>query len=111
MEIVEQTKGAVRVLKPKGPLSGPEAEEFRTRVSGAASESLGRVLIDASGIPFADSRGLEVLLELAEQLSQSGQALKLFTMTETLREVLELTELAGQFEFYEDENVAVRSFL
>lgn len=111
MEIVEQTKGAVRVLRPKGPLVGAEADEFRARVSGAAAETLGRVLIDASGIPYADSRGLEVLLELSEQLSHSGQGLKLFTATETVREVLDLTDLSAHFEFFEDENSAVRSFL
>lgn len=111
MEIAEQMKGAVRVLKPKGPLAGPEADEFRGRVAAASAESLGRVLIDAGGIPFADSHGLEVLAELSEQMSQSGRSLKLCAATETLREILELTELAGLFEFYEDENAAVRSFL
>ncbi len=111
MDIQEQTKGAVRVLKPRGPLSGPDAEEFKAKAGAIASETMGRVLIDASGVPFVDSRGLEVLLELSEQLGQSGQALKLCATTETVREVLDLTELSGQMEFYEDVNGAVRSFL
>jgi anti-anti-sigma factor len=111
MEIFDQTQGAVRVLKPRGPLSAQDAEDFKSRASGAATECLGRLLIDASGIPFADSRGLEVLAELSEELAQSGQALKLCCATETLREVLDLTDLAELFEFYDDVNAAVRSFL
>jgi len=111
MEITDQTQGAVRVLKPRGPLAAPEAEEFKTRAAETASESLGRLLIDASGVPFVDSRGLEVLVELSEDLSQSGRALKLCSLNETVREVLELTDLAGLFEFYDDVNAGVRSFL
>lgn len=111
MEITEQTKGAVRVLKPKGPLSAPDAEDFRLRASNTAGESLGKLVVDASAVPFADSRGLEVLLELSEELSQSGQALKLCGATETLREVLDLTDLAKNFEFFDDVTAAVRSFL
>jgi anti-sigma B factor antagonist len=111
MEILEQTKGAVRVLRPRGPLAAADAEEFKTKAGAIASENLGRVLIDASAIPFVDSRGLEVLLELSEQLGQTGQALKLCSATETVREVLDLTELSAQFEFYDDVNAAVRSFL
>jgi anti-sigma B factor antagonist len=111
MEILEQTQGAVRVLKPRGPLAAPDADDFKTRATVTATESLGRVLIDASAIPFADSRGLEVLAELSDELGQSGRSLKLCCATDTLREVLELTELAGLFEFYDDVNDAVRSFL
>src|SRR3954469_9240738 len=111
MEILEQTQGAVRVLKPRGPLASPDADDFKLRAVGAAAETLGRGLIDASAIPFADSRGLEVLAELSEELGQSGRSLKLCGASDTVREVLELTELAGLFEFYEDVNAAVRSFL
>ena len=111
MEILDQTQGAVRVLKPRGPLAAPDAEEFKVRAAATAAESLGRLLIDASGIPFADSRGLEVLVELSEELSHSGQALKLCAANETLREILDLTELAQNFELYDDVNAAIRSFL
>ena len=111
MEILEQTQGAVRVLKPRGPLASSDADDFKLRAVGAAAETLGRVLIDTSAVPFADSRGLEVLAELSEELGQSGRSLKLCGTTDTVREVLELTELAGLFEFYEDVNAAIRSFL
>jgi hypothetical protein len=46
-------------------------------------------------------------------LEQSGRglALRLCGAGETLREVLELTDLAGMFEHYADVNTGVRSFL
>ncbi|MFN0132177.1 MAG: STAS domain-containing protein [Phycisphaerales bacterium] len=111
MEINEQTKGAVRVLRPRGPLCGTDAEQFKTRASEAATAAMGRIVIDAGSIPFVDSQGLEVMAELGDLLGQTGNTLRLAGANETLREVLELTDLASQFEHFEDVNAAVRSFL
>ncbi len=111
MEIVEQTKGAVRVIRPRGPLAQADAEQFRTRLAEAIGSAMGQVVVDASAIPFVDGRGIEVLVELSDELSKSGQALKLCGTTETVREVLELTDVASQFDHYEDVGTAVRSFL
>ena len=111
MEILEQRQGAVTVLKPQGPLVGPDAELFKSRVAEVMDRSLGRFVVDASEVPYVDSRGLEVLKETTDDLAQSGQALRLCGASETLREVLELTSLASLFEHFQDVNAAVRSFL
>lgn len=111
MEIQEQRQGAVTVIKPIGPLVGADAEEFKQAADLVIVRSLGRFIVDASSIQYADSRGLEVLAELTHELQQSGQVLRLCAAGETLREVLELTELHDQFEHYQDVTSAVRSFL
>lgn len=111
MEIQEQQHGAVTVLKPSGPLNQDDADQFRQRVTHALGRSMGRLVIDASAVPFADSRGLEVLADAGARLEESGQALRLCGVGPTLREVLELTGLSPQFEYFEDANQAVRSFL
>ena len=74
-------------------------------------KSLGRLVLDASNIPFIDSRGLEVLVEVSQQLTQTGQVLKIAGVNDVLREVFELTELTCEFEHFTDVNSAVRSFL
>ncbi len=111
MEILEQTSGAVKVLKPRGPLIQNDAEQFKKRAQTVIGASLGRFVVDASGIPYADSQGLEALAELTESLSQTGMSLKLCGTTETVREALELTDLSALMEHYEDVTTAVRSFL
>jgi len=111
MEIREQRHGAVTVLKPIGPLLQADAADFVRQVSRALSKSLGRFVLDASAMPFVDSAGLESLVVAADELAQNGQLLRLCTVSETLREVLELTELAGRFEYFPDVTDATRSFL
>lgn len=99
------------VLKPCGPLAGADADEFKSRLIQTQRETLGRVVLDASAIPLVDSRGLEALVDVTEDMTHSGKALKLCAVTETVRQVLELTGLASMFEYFEDAHSAVRSFL
>jgi anti-anti-sigma factor len=111
MDIQELRKGAVTVIKPTGALIADDADRLKRVMTDAGAASLGRVVLDASGIPFVDSRGIEALLDVSDELGQAGRALKLSAATATLREALELTGVAESMEFYDDVQTAVRSFL
>ncbi len=111
MEIGEHKHGAVTVVKPVGPLIEPAADELLARMLEVRTGSLGRMVLDASGISYTDSRGLEVLVEVAEALALGGQGLKICAANAVLRDVFELTELTSSFEHFVDVNSAVRSFL
>ena len=111
MEFQEVNHGAVTALKPMGPLTAAEADAFRQRALDLLAKSRGRFVLDATAVPFVDSRGVEVLVDVTEQLAESGRSLKLCGASETLREVLELTGWAPSFELFADVHVAVRSFL
>jgi len=111
MEVQEQRQGAVTVLRPTGPLTGVDAENFLPRFVEAMRESQGRLVLDASVIPLVDSKGLEALVSANDELAAIGQTLKLCGENETLRHVLELTELAPLFEHFDEVGAAVRSFL
>jgi len=111
VNVLEQQHGAVAVFKPDGPLTGTDAEGLKGRLLGSLEENLGRMVLDASAIAIVDSKGLEMLVEVAHEMARSGQTLKLCGVNETTRQVLELTGLSSQFEYFEDASSAVRSFL
>ena len=111
MNLQELSQGAVTVLKPSGPLILGEAEAFRDRALVLAEQTLGRIVIDASAVTYVDSCGLEILLELTEQMQQGGRALKLCATNPTVTEALKLTMLMEMFDYFDDVNQAVRSFL
>lgn len=111
MQIIELKQGAVTVLRPMGPLTLADADKLKARLAQVGQGSLGRFVVDASAVPFIDSRGLEVLAEAQEELARSGQSLKVCGLNETLREVLDLTEVGRLLEQFEDTGAAVRSFL
>ena len=111
MEIDEQKQGAVTVLRPRGALTESEAAVFSSRVRQSIASTLGRVVLDAGAVPFVDSKGLEALVEIAEELADSGLSLRLCGVNETLREVFDLTGTGSLFEHHEDATSAVRSFM
>jgi anti-sigma B factor antagonist len=108
MKINEQLQGAVMVLKPEGALVEGVAAAVKDRLIQTMTSSLGRFVVDLSAVPFVDSKGLE---EVTEEMGQSGQVLRLCAANKTVREVLDLTDLAGLFDHFEDATTAVRSFL
>lgn len=110
MDIREEQHGAVTVLTPKGPLAQEDAGIFAARVAERAASLLGRVVIDASSIAYADSKGLEAILAISEQLESAGHVLRAANVNATVREALELTGLTHCLECYDDLNTAVRSF-
>jgi anti-anti-sigma factor len=111
MALKEQKCGAVHILRPEGPLKGADAEQFKDRLIQLMTASLGRCVVDASAIQFVDSKGLEALVDANDAMVDTGQSLKLCGANETVRLVLELTELSPRFEHFADVNAAVRSFL
>lgn len=111
MEILEHPHGAVLVLKPIGALVESDATAFRAKAFEVSTKMLGRMVVDASAIPYVDSSGVEALLDLTEKLGEGGRPLKLCSTPPTLRQVLELTGWIEAFELCDDVPVAVRSFL
>ncbi len=111
MRIEESRHGAVAVLRPTGPLIRADAEQVLERARLTAERSLGRLVLDMSGVTYADSKGLESLADLAEEMAGAGRELKLTGVNETLREVFDVTDLSVLFEHYEDVASAARSFL
>jgi len=111
VEITESRQGAVTVVKPAGPICQGDAEQFRVVVLEVLTRSLGRLVVDASAIAYVDSPGLESLLAATDELASGGRLLRVAGAGETLREVIELTDLSDRFEFFDDVQTAVRSFL
>ncbi|HMO24628.1 MAG TPA: STAS domain-containing protein [Tepidisphaeraceae bacterium] len=111
LSVLETQTGAIRVLRPTGALCEPDVAPFRQRMLEAVDKHLGRFVVDLSAVPFIDSKGLESLVDATQALSQLGQSLRLCAVGKTVREVMELTGIAEQFEIYDDSHGAVRSFL
>ncbi|MFT3785704.1 MAG: STAS domain-containing protein [Tepidisphaeraceae bacterium] len=111
MQIDRQAHGAVTVLRPAGPLTGADVDQFRTVATDASRANMGRVVVDGSAVAFVDSAGIEALADVAEALGNTGHALKIACANATLRETLDLTGWSSSFDFFNDVNEAVRSFL
>jgi anti-anti-sigma factor len=116
VRIPAQTHGRVTLLAPQGPLVGDELPDFRRAVESAAAARGGHVVVDLNQVPYLDSAGLELLLELCgaqaagPASSRSGRARpKLAALSETCRDALELTDVLPQLEVFDTVENALRS--
>jgi len=92
---------SVPVLRPRQLLAGADADTLATQIIELAHKGSVDVVLDCTSVGFIDSHGLEVLVDAAERLIRDGRTLKLAGLNPTLREVLDLTELASLFELHE----------
>lgn len=108
MRIEFATDKHAEVVRPHGLLVGSDAQDMESQLQSHL-EAGGPLVIDMSGLVFADSRGLEALVHLAEYQIRNGRTLKLAGAKPVLQEVLELTELEDLFESYPDVAAALES--
>jgi len=99
------------VIIPDGPLVDEDSEEFLSTLTKHLASANPRLVICMQDVPYLDSYGLEMLLDYANDLREHSQRLKLASVTSTCREIMDLTELMGEFEIFDDVEDAVRSFL
>ncbi len=108
MNIEQQQYGEVTVLKPQGPVIGAGVNQLTAHITKVLEGDCRAIVLDMSRVTFVDSHGLEALVDATEELIRHGQVLKLAGANGTLKEVLELTELASLFEQFDDADAAVR---
>lgn len=111
MQIEQSSHGAVTVLKPRGSIALDEADTFKATLLDSVRIAMGRCVVDLSATGFIDSRGLEALVDVGEELSSRGQSLRICGISSTIAEVFELTGVAPHLDRYDSVQSAVRSFL
>lgn len=111
MKIERRTVGTVEVCVPQDALVDEGATEFSGTLKSYISGPNQRVVVGMAEVAYMDSTALEGLVEAADELGERSQQLKLAGVTPTCREILEITGLSGRFQFFEDVDAAVRSFL
>ncbi len=111
MKVKQEKLGTVDVVTPVGPLTDEEGQEFVDLIESLLESANPHLVVNMEEVPYVDSYGLEVLLSTVRDLRGRSMPLKLAKLTTTSREILDLTELMGEFEIFDDVQDAVRSFL
>ena len=111
MKLERQEIGTVEILNPQGVLADDDAEEFSGLLLERLSGPNPRVAVSLKEVAYLDSMALDGLVAAADTMIDRGNRLKLVAVSATCREILELTGLSERFQFFEEPNDAVRSFL
>ena len=121
MKVQTQPHGKTTVLVAHGPLVSDELDGLRNAIDALAAGagegppgSHDRVVVDLSDVPYLDSSGLELLLEIAAVTPPAdapwGVRGKLAAVSETCLEAMELTGVLQRVHVFDTVENAVRSY-
>ncbi|TDD12959.1 STAS domain-containing protein [Nonomuraea diastatica] len=93
--MTQRRNGLVLVLK--GELDFSTTPRLLEAVSDALTGGTANLLIDAGGLTFCDSHGLEGLLEAQKRINRAGGSMELAHVHGRVRRVLDLSGLGRAF--------------
>jgi anti-sigma B factor antagonist len=96
----------VTVVKLEGDLDLASAPELKASLTDALREGSGRLVLDFSGVAFADSTALSVLIGVQRRLGPDDR-LAIATARPDVLRVLEVSGLAGAFRIFPTRDTAL----
>ena len=111
MQLEERMVGDVAIVTVTGEITLKQSRNamLHDKVRSLVQRGHKHVLVDLAGVSFVDSAGLGELVQTNSTMKNHGGALKLFSPTSRLRELLVLTRLTTVLGMYEDEAQALAS--
>jgi anti-anti-sigma factor len=101
--------GASSVLTPKESLTYQNCEDIQALAKGLLDQNKTRILLDCKTTDYFDSKALEFLIQLHEDLEKRGGILKITSLNAICRDILMATRLVNVLNVYEDIAEALRS--
>ena len=103
--------GNVTVVEARGRLTlAAGGTALRDALHVLVNKGHKRFILDLAGVEFIDSFGIGELVRSYTTVRKHGGDLKLLRVSKTVHDLLEITHLSAVFNFYSDEEAALRSF-
>ena len=100
-----------KVLNIKKYLTYQNREEVEAIFQDYLEQQKNEIIIDFTKIGFLDSEGLELLLQMHNELKLRGGTLKLVHLNDLCLDILKATQLINVFRIYKDLNKAIKDVL
>jgi len=97
------------VVAPRDAIVAGECDDLRRVVTEVLAGGSNPIVLDLSEVPFLDSAALELLCELQVKCADGGAPLRLASLGEVCKEILRITDLAGQFQTFDSVEEAAQS--
>jgi len=110
MDIFENTKGDVLVIKAVGRLDSVSSPKFSKRALSLIDSDNKKIVMDFSKLNYISSASLHVLLMITKKLKSIGGKVTLAALQETVKEVFEMSGFSSIFESYANTDEALTKF-
>ena len=103
-------QGAIDVVSGDGALTLDNCDSLRGLLEGCVNDGQPQLVLDCRQIALFDSAGLELLLDIRESCARRGGLFQLTGLNTLCLDILQVTDIASQFELYDDSVAAAGSF-
>lgn len=110
MQIAMESFGDVLVVHTPDDLTEETSRVFVSAVESHLADGQSSIVLQMDRSELFDSAGLTTLLDLQDQVAQSGGAIKISSLTEPGRKIFEVTRLDQRFDLFDSVIDAVASF-
>tara|TARA_B100000315_G_scaffold252246_1_gene288654 strand:+ start:32 stop:364 length:333 start_codon:yes stop_codon:yes gene_type:complete len=110
MKVVREQKGDCTVCLIDGEINLNTSPDLRKAFEDYIRDNARKVAIDFSNVPYIDSSGLATLIELFQRLKKVNGKLRIYSVSEKVKNVFEVTKLHKLFEIYDDQETALEGF-
>ncbi len=110
MEISEEIRDTVAILKLVGRLDAPVVKILKDKVNDLLQRGQKNLVFDMADVTFMDSSGLGGMVAALRAVSQAGGDIRIAGLQPRVRALFELTRLHQVFQIFQDVDAAVQSF-
>jgi len=112
LDIVERQDGDVAVLTLTGQMVLDDGDlAFGRHVSDLTSRGVVKIVVDLAGVTFMDSSGVGMMAAKLKHVRERGGDLRLVHLSARSQRLLGMMKLLVAFDTFDDEAMAVRSFV
>ena len=111
MNVRTQRLGAAHYLSPDFPIVDENLATLQMAVDEAQAQGATDLVIDLEAVTVLDSRGLELLVDLATTLRERGGSLRLAAASPLCRQIFAVSRVDQTLAVYDDLESVGRSFL
>jgi anti-sigma B factor antagonist len=108
--IAERQAGDVTILDIAGNLTLGTSSTFRDTLWKLVQEGKSKLLINMQGVHYIDSSGIGELVSAYTTVKNRGGVIKVMTLRNKPRDLLQITKLYTVYETFGGESAALRSF-
>jgi len=111
MKIEQSQQGTVLVLTPFGALVDSDSTQFADLLKKHLDKGNVRIIVDMNAVPFIESDGLEMLLNVSEDATACGGGLRIANPSDIVKDIIISTRLNTKIEMHQELADARRSLL
>jgi len=110
MEVIEEKREKVVVLKLSGRLDASSSKEMKDKITVLIKGGEMNLVLEMSEVSFIDSSGLGSVVAALRSVHKVGGDIKIAALQEKVRAIFKLTRLHHVFEIFDDLESALQGF-